>query len=267
MEPAIAVALLWVLFAGTHVGLATRRVRAALVARLGEWGFVIVFSAVASVAFAALVHVYAITRFTGIGGPALGAHGGVRIGLVAATVGGLILAVTSLVGYPGSAYAVGSTRPIRPRGLERITRHPFFVGTAMMATAHGLLASRLVGSVFFTGLALLSLAGAWHQDRKLRARLGPPFASFLEATSVVPFAAIAAGRQRLVARELPWWSLAGSAGVALVLARVHDAIFAAGGAWVIGVVVGGAWVFVLQDWRLERRRRAGTAPLAGTPAG
>ena len=47
MEPALVVAVLWMLFGGTHIGLATRRVRAALVARLGEGGFTALFSAVA----------------------------------------------------------------------------------------------------------------------------------------------------------------------------------------------------------------------------
>src|SRR5438552_3996435 len=38
MEPALTAALLWLVFGATHVGLATRRVRAALVARPGEHG-------------------------------------------------------------------------------------------------------------------------------------------------------------------------------------------------------------------------------------
>src|SRR3989442_15832401 len=59
MEPALVVAVLWMLFGGTHIGLATRRVRAALVARLGEGGFTALFSAVASVSFAAAIAYYA----------------------------------------------------------------------------------------------------------------------------------------------------------------------------------------------------------------
>src|SRR5437899_13047458 len=61
--------------------------------------------------------------------------------------------------------------PIRaPRGVERVTRHPFFVGVALLASAHVLLATRLVGAVFFAGLAALAILGAWHQDRTLPAR-------------------------------------------------------------------------------------------------
>src|SRR3989442_6769936 len=72
MEPALAVALLWLVFGGLHVGLATRRVRAALVARLGEVGFTALFSVVAAVSFTLLVRYYAGHRLEGGGGLALG---------------------------------------------------------------------------------------------------------------------------------------------------------------------------------------------------
>jgi uncharacterized membrane protein len=52
----INVALLWLLFAGTHMVLAMERPRVALVNRLGEWGFTGLYSAVATVTFAALIH-------------------------------------------------------------------------------------------------------------------------------------------------------------------------------------------------------------------
>ena len=39
MGPATTVGLAWLLFGGTHVGLATRTLRARLVARLGTNGF------------------------------------------------------------------------------------------------------------------------------------------------------------------------------------------------------------------------------------
>ena len=51
-NPVLAVALLWLVFGGLHIGLTTRRVRAALVARLGEHGFTAFFSVIASVSFA-----------------------------------------------------------------------------------------------------------------------------------------------------------------------------------------------------------------------
>ena len=63
MEPVVGVLVLSLLFAGTHIGLASRRPRAALVARLGEQGFDVVFFLVAAASFTALVRFYALHRF------------------------------------------------------------------------------------------------------------------------------------------------------------------------------------------------------------
>ncbi len=269
MQPAIVLAALWLVFAGTHISLATTRVRAGLVARLGERGFLVLFSAVASVAFATMVWFYADHRLEGAPGLALGGSGAPRLLLLGIVVAGLVLVIASLVPYPGSAYAIGRDGPPEPHGLERITRHPFFVGVGMAAGAHALLAPHLIGAVFCAGLSLLALAGSWHQDRKLLARRGLPFAAFLAVTSLVPFAAILSGRQRLVLRELPWTSLVVAIPLIAFLRWAHPGIFAHGGAWVIAVVVGGAAVLMAQDWRIARRhaRRRASFGMAVTPSG
>lgn len=202
MSPASTVGLLWLAFGGTHVGLATRATRARLVGRLGEIGFTVVYSAIAVVAFVALVGTYGTVRDDGAAGIAAG--GWLRIVLMGVVAAGVALAIAGIVPYPSSSYALfRSTLREEPRGLERITRHPFFAGTALIGVGHALLATRLVGTVFFAGLATLSIAGAVHQDRKLLAARGPSHAAFMAPTSPLPFAAIAAGRQRIAARELP----------------------------------------------------------------
>jgi len=62
-----------------------------------------------------------------------------------------------------------------------------------------------------------------------------------------------------------WGTLASGVAIALVLRGVHASIFAYGGAWVIGAVVGGAAVFAWQSWR--RARRLGVVPAASPAAG
>jgi len=145
-----------------------------------------------------------------------------------------------------------------PYGLERVTRHPFFVGTALLGIGHVLLASRMVGVVAFGGLAIYSIAGAMHQDGKLRRELGEHFAAYLDQTSLVPFAAIVAGRQRLVARELPLAGIAVGLLLAFALRSVHSSILADGGAWAIGVMVLGplvaTWLTLLRRRRSRRTR-------------
>jgi uncharacterized membrane protein len=251
MSPEINVATLWLLFGGTHVGLAACRHR--LVLRLGELGFTAVFYLVASVSFTLLVTYYAAHRFEGLPGPALGGIPWLRWPLMAAIVAGFALIVPALVSYPRLPTALFG-QPIRSvRGIEGVTRHPFFAGTALLAVAHALLATRLVGTVFFSGLAALAMLGSWHQDRKLLARRGAAYGEYLSATSAVPFAAIVAGRQALVWRELPIVSTAIGAGLALLLRHAHDALFAGGGAWIAGTVVAGGTIAGLSAWRRSRR--------------
>lgn len=260
MEPAIAVGLLWLLFGGLHIGLATRRVRAALVAQLGEGGFMALFSLLASATFAAFITYYAAHRFAGAPGPALGTVPALHWTLMAFIVSGIVLVSMGSVAYPGSPYDSFGRRIRAPRGIERITRHPFFTGTALFALAHALLATRLVGTVAFAGIALVAVVGAWHQDAKLLARNGKPYAEYLGTTSALPFAAIGAGRQRVAWREFPSGAVAVGLGLALALRMVHASIFAQGGVWVIVTVVGGGAILTWQSWRRARRDRVLEAP-------
>src|SRR3989454_5303949 len=233
MEPALAVASLWLLFGSLHVGLATRRVRAALVARLGKGGFTALFTVVATACFTLLVRYYAAHRLEGTAGLALGGVAAVRWPLMTLIVAGFVLATASLVSYPATPMALFTETVRPPRGLERITRHPFFMGVALASLAHVPLATRLAGAVFQLGLASLAIAGAWHQDRKLVALRGRPYEDYLAQTSAVPFGAILAGRQRLVARGAPDGALAVTLILALGLRTVHGSIFAHRGALVI----------------------------------
>ena len=259
MAPSMTVGFVWLVFGGTHVGLATRRVRTRLVARLGEGGFVALYSLVAVLSFAALVGTYAVLRDAGAPGLELGPL--VRPVLIGVIAAGIVLAVAGIVPYPSSSYALfRTTSRAEPRGLERITRHPFFAGTALLGLGHALLASRLTGVVFFGGLALFAFAGAWHQDRKLLAGRGADHAALMARTSIVPFAAILAGRQRLVARELPVGALALGGVAAWALGGpAHASIFAHGGAYVVIAVVGGAALASLQAW--QRAGLRGRSPL------
>jgi uncharacterized membrane protein len=248
MTPSTTVGLCWLLFGGTHVGLATRTLRARLVARLGTNGFLALYSAVAAATFAVLVGAYAALRDDGA--PGIGLGGPWRWLLFGVVAVGMTLAVAGIVPYPASSYALfRTTSRSEPRGLERVTRHPFFVGTALVGIGHALLAEHLVGTVFFAGLAVFALAGARHQDRKLLAERGAGHGAFMAQTSSVPFAAIVAGRTRLAPRELPCGALALGGATTCALRAVHPDILARGGAWVVLAVIGGALLASIQSWQ------------------
>src|SRR5438128_348326 len=256
MRSVLGLTALWLVFGGMHIGLATCRVRDGLVSRLGERGFLALFSLIAAVSFSVLVHYYTLHRFDGPPGLALGAVPALRWTLMAVVVVGIVLIAASLVVYPRSPMALFNKTVRAPRGLERVTRHALFVGLALLGAAHALLATRLMGAVLMGGLAVVAAAGAWHQDRKLLRQRGEPYAAYLEATSTVPFGAIVAGRQRLAWSELSFGALALGVVLAVVLRTVHGSIFAHGGVWVTAVVVGGAALAGVQSLRRVTHHRA-----------
>jgi uncharacterized membrane protein len=217
------------------------------------------------VLFAPLVLYYGAHRFEGAPGLALGAHPLARAALEAAVAGGVVLMGASFASYHGSPYAVLGVSPRRqPRGLERVTRHAFFMGLGVFALAHMLLATRLVGAAFMAGFALLAIGGAAVQDRKLLASRGEPFAAYLAETSATPMAAILSGRQRLVWGELPVGGLAMGAGIAFALRSFHDGIFAWGGALFLGATFGGIGIILAKSLaRRETHRSRGVDPLLG----
>ena len=72
---------------------------------------------------------------------------------------------------------------------------------------------------------MVGLAGAYHQDARKGREHGEPFEAFRRQTSVLPFAAILQGRNRLEAGELsrPLLIAAAAAYVAAIL--LHQKLF------------------------------------------
>ena len=255
MDPVLAVSLAIVPFVLTHLGLAWPPLRQPLVARLGRLGFIVFFSLVAWLTFGFAVTTYAAHASEGPPGLALAAHDGARAMLIGVVVLGSMLMTGAFGGYADSPYAMSGGNVSEPRGLERVTRHPFFVGVFLLGAAHALLATRLVGAVFMGILAAYSLIGAKLQEHKLAALRGEPYVRYLAASSLLPFAAIAAGRQRLVPSELPYGALLLGLPIAWLLRVVHGSLFAHGGAYLIAAVVIGPVVILVVELARERRAR------------
>lgn len=86
-------------------------------------------------------------------------------------------------------------------GIIRITRHPQMVGQLIWCVAHTLWIGTTFTLLTSVGLVVHHLFGVWHGDRRLAARYGEAFAAVKERTSVVPFRAIAQGKQSLKLQE------------------------------------------------------------------
>lgn len=114
------------------------------------------------------------------------------------------------------------------RGLVRVTRHPMNWSIALWAASHVAATGDAASLVFFGAIGLLALGGSYLQERRKAAEQGDAWTRFAAVTSYVPFAAIAAGRNRLVWGEIGWLRL----GVALAL---YAALLAGGHEWLFGV--------------------------------
>jgi uncharacterized membrane protein len=185
VSPTTSIVLLWIAFTATHLGLASVRVEPRLRARLGNAGFVGLYSVVALAIFVPLVAIYFGNRHAGPWlwtvpvGPVL------RALLYLGMTFGMVLAVGSLL-RPSPASLVPNA-PAEVRGVYRVTRHPLVLGLALIWALHLIPNASTADVAFFGGFLAFSLLGAWHQDaRKLHAG-DAKFRAFHAATSFLPF--------------------------------------------------------------------------------
>ena len=184
MSPTLEVVLWWVAFAGAHLVLSSLPIRSRLVARLGDRVFQGFYSMVVLGLFIPLVLAYFAHKHTGPvlwsipPGPVL--RWTMYVGIAIA----FVLVVGSQV-TPSPANLIPGEP--RPRGVLRITRHPFIMGTVVWALVHMLGNGSATDVAFFGGFVVFGLVGAWHQDQRKLATGVPGYREFVAATPFLPF--------------------------------------------------------------------------------
>lgn len=196
MTMLILAALVWV---GVHVGIAGTAVRAAIVARTGEAGFRIGYSLVSVAAIVWLVNAWQAAETT----PLWFAPPWLRWILALVMLPAFILFVASFRRNPTAAggealIGAGAT------GIQRITRHPMLWSFAAWGAVHVIGNGDSAAVVFFGAFLVTALAGMPSIDAKLAQRAPADWPRLAAATSILPFAAIAGGRNRLVLAEIGW---------------------------------------------------------------
>jgi uncharacterized membrane protein len=86
-----------------------------------------------------------------------------------------------------------------------MTRHPFLTGVGLWALVHLIGSGDVASLVFFATWAIVTLAGTVSIDQKRQRLLGAAWEPFAARTSIIPFAAIVAGRNRFDASEIGLW--------------------------------------------------------------
>jgi uncharacterized membrane protein len=216
-----------------HVGISATGLRARLVKAIGEGPYRAVFALASLALIVWLVHGYREMRFVDLHDPLneplwsppdwlrWPAYVLVSLGLISIVVG-VFTPGPTLAGYEKKGLAAAEPA----RGILRITRHPFLWGVALWAAGHLLVNGERFAVMLFGALGLMVLFGTRSIDRKGRARDPEGWARFEQASSNVPFAAIAQGRNSLKFGEMGWRLLVGLA-VVVLLAWAHPMLFGA----------------------------------------
>ncbi|HZR34706.1 MAG TPA: NnrU family protein [Nevskia sp.] len=196
MHLLIASSALWV---ALHIGLAGTALRGAVAGRIGEQGFRGLFSAASIAVFALLVYAFIHAPRT----PLWVAPEGLRWGLAALMLPAAFLLLGSLFTISIKPEDAG-TRRDGTRGVLRLTRHPMLCAFALWAALHIIGTGELAATVFFGAFLVTAAAGMPSIDAKYARRNPGAWQRFAAATSILPGAAILAGRNRLVWSEIGW---------------------------------------------------------------
>jgi uncharacterized membrane protein len=112
-----------------------------------------------------------------------------------------------------------------PRGITRVTRHPMLWSFAIWAGVHIIGNGDTAAIVFFGAFLVTALVGMPSIDAKLARRDNNTWQALSAATSIVPFVAIAQGRNRFVPNEIGWRTPAIAVVAWILLLLLHPWLF------------------------------------------
>ncbi len=187
--------------------------REAITPRFGRLGFTVIYLLVTIITLSGLITALAIYGDQGLDG--LQITNAYLLGLLkTGSAIGAFLIVAGLVGFPTSPMSILAQRlrtslndkPLpSPKGIALISRHPFFVGLALISLCHVFLASTMAVATFFAGLLIFSLLGIPMQDYKLRRRWAETYIRYEQQSSVMPFAKFFKQPERPTKSEWVMW--------------------------------------------------------------
>ena len=210
-------------FLATHY-VSSTPLRARLINALGNNGYLVLYSAAAVATLVPMIWAYYRAPFIGLWYvPALR-----YVPLMVMPVSMALIACSLMTPSPT---LVGGERLLKneepARGILRITRHPMMWGIALWAASHIFARGDAASLIFFGGFLVLALSGTALIDRRKQTTPGIDWQRFESATSNVPFAAIAGGRNQLKLAEIGWIRLLVGIALYVVALLLHYYIFGA----------------------------------------
>lgn len=221
MDPLAQLAVAAAAFVVTHF-LSSTPLRGAVVGAIGEKAWIGLYSLVAFATIGWMAWAYSKV-------PLQALWPGLRLApLLVMPIAVLLLAGGLLTRNPSAVMQERGLKSAEPaRGVIRVTRHPVMWSIMLWAAAHLLARGDLASVVFFGTFLAVAALGTVLIDARKRASLGEDWRRFAAVTSNVPFGAIAAGRNRFVAREIRWRVIVVATVLYVVLLAVHGTLFGA----------------------------------------
>lgn len=152
-----------------------------------------------------------------------------------------VLALVPLLVMPVALlFLVASLRPTNPTlagpdmllkgslpvaGFTKVTRHPMLWAFTFWAGSH-MVANGDAATLLLAGSVLvIALNGMRSIDRKRAAKFGQHWQVFVSKTSIIPFAAMAEGRQRITYRDIGGINILLAAILYAIILMFHAALF------------------------------------------
>jgi uncharacterized membrane protein len=180
----------------SHSVLSAPGIRPWLLGHLGRIPFYGLHSVISLTATAGFVWAY--VRF-GSGSMLYAPLPGARILALTVMPIALLLIVGRITTRTGDAHA-----PAAPEGIYRLCRHPGSVGLLLWTLVHLMNLAEDRNVIVFGTMAAICLAALVKNEAVRRAADKRGVPCYMETTSIIPFAAILTGRQRLVVSEIGW---------------------------------------------------------------
>ncbi len=219
-------------FAGTHL-LLSHPLRAPLVGRLGERGYLGLYSLVAFATLGWMAHLAGRAP----DGPVFWVAPQPVWQL--ATLAMLLLSILlvgSLIGNPAMVDPTGSPRfPERARGVYAVTRHPMMWSITLWAVIHAILWGSAANLIVTATIGGLAFVGSQAQDRKKARLLGAAWLDWCARTSFWPMLGLFTGRTRWRDAWPGWFAVLGGTALWVGASWAHGAL---------GGPVAGPWMWL-----------------------
>ena len=177
-----------------HFGVSGTRLRNVLTAALGEKPYRGLFSLASLIGIVWVIYAYRHAPLIPTWGLLIGFR---TAAYVLVFIAFLFAVIGVMTPSPTRVGMESRLDPETARGMLRITRHSFLWGVALWAAVHLILNGDAASLILFGTFLVLAIGGTAAIDAKRRRKSPEQWQRFTQATSSVPFAAIARGGNRL----------------------------------------------------------------------